>query len=972
MTGLTLVTGGPGSGKTARLVEIAATRYRADSFASVLVLVPTARHADQFRRRVVQGAGVAFGLDVTTINLFAARHTQAASIISRDIAQELLARVLLERSNGAGPAGRFRPLAHTPGLQSLVASAVGDLVADEVQPAPFADAAERAGSADLRALAEVYTAFRAELAARQWRAPEERARVAAEAVDAAVLPPLVLVDGMQFLSAGEVRLIASLAATSDVWFALDPVGTERSGWTLDALTAAVPGAALEALGEREARPASAFTAADDEAQLREIARSIKAELGEDERLRPSDFAVVFRRVTPHVAAARRVFEECALPLDPAAGERLAERPFGKWALRLLRLGVHGWGLLDVLDVCAAGFFDAQGTGLGARERDRLRRVGRRQFLWSGLEALRRLHAAMREEADEARETEGATQAGEAWMALLDRLEPLLDPEALRTPGQHAALVDEALFGGTPLARPAVEGYPVLAVETASLRADLAALRAVDETLGASPVTFAAFLAVLEGRMQAYTTLIREAGGVLLAPMHTLHGLRFHRVHVAGLSEGEFPAPASGAALLGREARTALAEAGLVLPPEPRATEDALWRTATSRAEAATTLWRTRLTASGRPAAASFYFASASEAGGTDDIEAAPAPERAASARELAISLAERWPAEARRPAGMDAWPLVVRHAAPIEQRRRSFESAGRHEGAVPGAGAQWLVAPEVEWSASRLESYRTCAYQFYARYALGLRELDEEQTQGDAATRGIVVHEMLEDAFAPLAMEGRSLDPAGVEEVLARLRTRGRAIWDQAPVTRAFGRAALWRFQGEAMLEQLERLVRREAEIGAEVGVTRVLGGERRFVRALPGIEPPLLVQARVDRIDAAGDVIQIVDYKTGRPFGRADVDDGRLLQLQLYGALAQAELGARRVIARYAFLRPDKEWRLDTNDDRDHEAFAYALEVADDVRADIAAGKYEVNPRVPICPSYCSFRTVCRVSTFSRSKTWS
>ena len=44
-------------------------------------------------------------------------------------------------------------------------------------------------------------------------------------------------------------------------------------------------------------------------------------------------------------------------------------------------------------------------------------------------------------------------------------------------------------------------------------------------------------------------------------------------------------------------------------------------------------------------------------------------------------------AERRRPTGLAAWPLVVRTAAPIEQQRRSFEGAGRHEGVLTGGRA---------------------------------------------------------------------------------------------------------------------------------------------------------------------------------------------------------------------------------------------------------------------------------------------
>ena len=92
-TGLTLVFGPPASGKTERLIAVAAARYAADPFASMLVLVPTARHADQFRRRLVARMKVAFGVDVTTFGLFAGRHAPAEPVASAEVAREILGRV---------------------------------------------------------------------------------------------------------------------------------------------------------------------------------------------------------------------------------------------------------------------------------------------------------------------------------------------------------------------------------------------------------------------------------------------------------------------------------------------------------------------------------------------------------------------------------------------------------------------------------------------------------------------------------------------------------------------------------------------------------------------------------------------------------------------------------------------------------------------------------------------------------------
>lgn len=973
MAGLTLIVGAAASGKTVRLVDVAAARSEVDRFAACLVLVPTARHADQFRRRLVSRVGVALRLDVTTFNLFARRHLPTGAVASADVADEILRRVIQERAIGDGPASRFHAIAETPGLVDLLGSALGDLISDAVTPERFAGAAYHTGDRDLMGLADIFNGHRAALDAHGWRDPHETLRLVAETLagDAAPLPPLVLVDGIHFLRAGEVEVISALAQRTDVWVALDPSAGARAAWTERALREAVPGLTVEQVTAPARGVArEAMTASDAEAQLREITRSIKARLILEPSLRPSDFAVVFRQATPHLSLARRVFEEAQLPLDPAAGEALARRPFGAWLLRLLRVGAHGWRMRDVLDVVGAGFADWTRWGFESGDLEVLRATARRHQLWSGVARLRALPTAIEADLDGTKQERDARRRGAAaaWLRAVDGLVAVLDPGVERTPAAHARLLDEALFGVTGWVRSQLDAYPTLEVEVNALRRDLASMRAVDEALPAPAIPFLTFVQALEARMQRPSALIRDAGGVLLAPMHTLHGLRFEHVYVAGLSEGEFPAPPRAAALLNRNARQRLRDAGLDLPPEPRAAEDELWQSSISRAEQRLSLWRPRL--AGRPVAASYYF----DASGVtpEDIDRAAPPERAISTRELAIGLTSGWPAEQRRPAAFAAWAPVVRIAPGIEQRRRSFATAGMHEGALPGADMGWLVAPGVPWSPSRLESYRTCPFQFFASYALKLHELDDEDTQADAATRGTVMHDMLDEAIAPLVPRGLPLVPATVPEVIERLRTLGRARWDRAPEEHSFGRAALWRYEGRVALDQLEAMVNREALHNQALGIEAVVGGEKEFNATLLGSDPSMALLGRADRVDRGVNLIQIVDYKTGRSISKAEVTSGRRLQLQLYALAAQEQFGDVRLVARYSFLRPPKdEWTLDSADAEDRAILAAAAQTSIEVRAAVTAGRFEVLPQTTPCPSYCSFRLACRVNAFSRSKTW-
>ncbi len=979
VAGLTVVSGAPGSGKTELLVRDASRRYEADRFASTLVLVPTVRHADQFRRRLAACCGVAVNLDVATLSQFARRYVDAG-IPTIDVVQELLQRVTREQIEG-GAASRFAPIAGVPGLHTLVGRAVAELVIACVAPTEIEAAAAKADSPDHIALAAIYRAYRGLLEARGWRDPREAPSLAAEAVRrAADIPGRVLVDSFEFLNPREIMLMLALAERTEVAVALDSEGSERARWTaarLDVLASGVERVELPARPVE--RRTTARTAFDAETQLRGIARAIKQTLAHDPALRPSDCAVVFRRATPHLALARRVFAEYELPFDPAAGEPLAARPFGAWVLSLLRLPAHGWRLTRLAELLRSAFLDRRRWDIGDGDIDLVLRAGRSHRLLSGLDDLRKLPDALRKDAEESAGSDRDGYAARLHAAAgavaraTDGLCVLLDVEEPRTAGAWAEALDGALFGPAGLVSPGVDRYEGFEVETAALRADLDTLRVLAETLGSEPVPLEMFAEELDRRMQRSATLVREAGGVLFAPMHTLHGLRFAHVFVGGLAEGEFPAPRRAAALLDRQGREALRMGGLDLPPEPRATEDELWTSASSRADVRVELWRPRFDDAGRPLVASWYFSEPSEEeqGIGEDV----APEDAASLRELAVSLSSCWKeGEQRRPAGFAAWPLVVRAAAPVEQRRRSFAGAGAYEGDLAGASLEWLTGEDTAWSVSRLETYRTCAFQFFGRYTLGLSPVRDESAEADAALRGSVVHEILEDALAPLAQEGRPLVSATVEAAVRRMRERGREIWRSAPDRLAFGRAALWRFQWDEAAGDLDRLLHAEARRNEELGVERVAGLEQEFETALSRVEPAFRLRGNIDRVDAGRGFVQIVDYKSGREITRKQVESGDRLQLQLYTLAVRAQTGAGRLIARYAYLNQRaRDWSLDTANGEDAALIDAVAGYAEAVRTAVAAGDFRVNPQVTPCPRYCDFRHICRVTPqYSRSKRWS
>ena len=940
------------------------------------MLVPTVRHGDQFRRRLLAACGVALDLQMVTPHGVARTLPTGRPVASAAAARELLGSVT-RRQMADGAAAYFAPLG-APAALPLLWAAVEDLLAESVSAERFAAAAAQTGDPQLAALAAIYDAYHAAL--RTWRRLPPAALPAAAAAaagDASELPKVVIADGFRHFSGGELRLLGALARGRDLLLAFDPDAGERARHSYEQLRARFPDAAIEHAGAGASRPrAHRRVAADREAQLRAMARAIKRRLTGDRSLRPSDCGVTFRRLGPVLGLARQVFAEYDLPLDPVAGEPLANRPLGVWIRRLLRLPAEGWPLRDLIAVLGSGFTNRARWALDEWAVGRIARHGREHRLWAGRDTLDRLAAALRpqDQAEPALPGMEARGLGAALAYLYGLLEPPLAPA-----GEHARRVKAALFGRQPLIRPAVRAEPGLVAEIDAVRGHLDDIAVTDDALREGPAPFAAFVDRLLERLAAPAAILREAGGVLLAPMNALSGLRLAYLEAGGLVEGEFPAPRSEPILLSRQARRDLAAAGLALPPPPDGSDDELWRSVLTRADAGLTAWRTRLDERGRQVAASIYFDEIDSGAGPDApgagagavTEAAvPEPADAASARELAIACAAAWRSGSRAsPQPSPAW-RVVRLAAQVEQRRRSFTGAGEFEGGVAVDLRPDLTDGGAVWSASRLESYRTCAFRFFGQYALNLYELDEELDAADPLIRGAVMHAMLEDALADLSAARRPLTPETVDAAVERLRTRGAAIWRRAPAEHGFGRAGVWELECEPALERLEALLRGEAERSAADGVAALAGTERELTATLP-TQPPMVLRARLDRLDGAPGLAVVVDYKS-RSIGRKDLESGLRLQLPLYVHAARQHAQQERVIARYASMRGDGALRqLDSDDPADRQIIDGVLPRAEAVRAAVRAGDFRVNPQVAACPTWCAFRHVCRVNQFSRWKRW-
>ena len=882
VTKITFIIGGAGSGKTGEIISRLSQLNQGGGFSDALLLTPSVRHGDQLRRRLVARCGVAMGLRVERLSQFSQglaanqssfendRRQRVADSSVASVAEELLLRVT-RREIEIGEASYFGPIQHTKGLGRLVRAAVFNLGSEGVDPEHFRQAAQASGMQHLQALAAIYCAYANDLDRRNWIHPSATPFIAARAVkNGAPLPNVVLLDGLQVFRGGELALLKEVGERTPLIVSMDPNAGERAEYDFNRILQIFPQSEVvnvENSDDATSHVVQGGESADQESQIRDIASLIKRRLVEEPDLRPSDFAVAFRQFGPHLPLARQVFAEYKLPLDPSAGESLSNQPLGAWLCRLLHLSLDGWRLTDLAAVLDSGFMNLGRWNLTIEDVRAFMRTARFHKHWRGHQALLEAAAVF----------EGR-QSGHGINRALEDLHNFLETTALSL-GNWAHRWDDALFGDIPLINPECTYRPEVSAGVESLRNQLAELIRVERALGGGAASLESFAAWMESRMEVPGILVREAGGVFLAPMRALGGLRFNSVFVGGLVEGEFPAPRIITSLLNESALNALAKAGLELPPDPSLSEHDLWLSASSRADETLYLWKTRIDSRGRPASASYFY----NPPNPNPVNASQtSPCSASSLRELAIACTADWRSGGRlRPKSNQSWP-IVRKSVRVEQLRRSYKNAGVHEGLVSPGMVQHLTGPEAVWSASRLESFRTCSFQFFGRYGLRLRELDEEVDASDAAIRGSVIHEILEQVLAPLKENKLPLNPDTLDGVLERLRNEGSAIWNQAPAGYGFSPTFTWTFAWQDTLDKLERMLVREATLSRELGVERVLGIEMILKGRLP-LEPPMNMTAAIDRLDEGPKGLIVVDYKSGRDIPRKRVLEGDRLQLQLY-----------------------------------------------------------------------------------------
>jgi ATP-dependent helicase/nuclease subunit B len=720
-------------------------------------------------------------------------------------------------------------------------------------------------------------------------------------------------------------------------------------------------------------------------------------------IRPADVAVVVRD-TGAWTEFRDICGEFGLPVSLAREERLADQPPARLLVNALAARTDGGARPTVLNLIKSPLVaDALGIDADAAEQAALGRVIRSWRDWFGVF-----------KGDNA--PENLTQSRKGFDTL-GRLVTTL-PRRGTCAAFAAALKTVLDTLGVPgtLGKAYKDGRMPLHV----LQSGLLAWQKCGEALDAMvegfalagqedrPLTAADFLRFLRQSLAGQTVRLEghnEQAVQVVSPAG-VRGVNFRAVFILGLTDGEFPLRERENWLYDDRERAEMASLGLTLTTAAfrRAEEDLYFAVAVSLAGE-------MLTISGREDAETLpspYIAEvvrlfAPEAVTADKysaVEFFPAAyEEVFSAREL-IGKALLDTRGAAGPEACAAADYVLANLTDGDFARRVAAEKDRGRGPGPYDGLVGADGGEDHgppaFSITALEDYAQCPFRYFATRSLKLKEWEEKEEEAGYDVIGNIYHEVL--ATFLRHHRGETLNSAKTEdyraELLAALDSvcRRLAAEDKSFGTKTWGyrrrrlEATLRRWLDFEIAEQNEGgLAFTPAYLEWGFGLPPDEGMDAASVPEpleLVAGEQPLKVVGKVDRIDAVGGKLAVMDYKRKYAPRFRDLASGTDLQAALYIMAAELFLcpegGEVAGGGYYSVENAKKEggmWRAELAGDIGHRAAKEAGNLAADdweaLQADIRrlAGEYGAGIRrgeFPVrpaaeCPSYCVARAICR-----------
>ena len=506
-------------------------------------------------------------------------------------------------------------------------------------------------------------------------------------------------------------------------------------------------------------------------------------------------------------------------------------------------------------------------------------------------------------------------------------------------------------------------------------------------------------------------------GVAVIDASSLRHMRFRAVHLLGVAERSWPPPPRPDPLLLEGERRRINEeaegAALPLRTEPDEHELEFWLAVQSPLEQlAISYSRAEAGRSGKHLPSYFFRSIVDAIEGRrlslEELEWSPHVRRIEAGRltcdpiDDALSLAEydrglvRLANEGAAPAAIaalsrDAARPGFGRAVIARRQRWGLRQLTAYDGVMTDAAsvraaaeASVFLDPAKSVSASRLETYATCPYRYFLKYALYINPLDEPEQidRIDPLQRGTLIHEILQTFFE---RTGRADPPRAERRTahLARLDEISRDCGEERERRGVTGRPLIWKMDKQAIDEDLVRWYDQEVEAAA--GSDLLPGAfEARFGPAYYGAEAEdeqlstdepleltvdgrvLRVQGRIDRIDwdEARTTFRVIDYKTGTKRAKANLNQGKALQLPIYLHAAAKMLGMppERGESQYFYVSSKGGFgRVGLSGETIVGRASELEQVLGTIADGVDAGTFPANPIKDHC-KFCDYKDICDV----------
>jgi ATP-dependent helicase/DNAse subunit B len=875
-----LLTGPAGSGKTSRILErFREAARRRDS--GVRLLTPTATMAQYLQNRLAREGYVFRPALIQTLSRFVDSYAADLPQVSRPLFY-----LVVEEAARRTDRPEFARVVRLPGFCAALARTMEEFSSAGCDAERLAGALKRqqAGAPLGEAFLAVYAEVDRELRRRGLATRSQRLLHAAEAMAREGLRDVhtIWMDGFYALPDPELAAIGAMCRHAEVTLTLPTARiTEPTRERLLAM------GFVEETCTWQAAPAlmELSEAPSIEREVDEIARRILEQAGAGRPFR--EIGIVVRSPEIYEAVLRTTLDRFGIPARFYFDADLERHSLVRYLTGAVDAMLGGWEHAETL----AAMRLAPGVAF-----DEFDFAVRETMPGQGLAALRSIAG----DAETRRHGDAATHIA----ALVESFEKLDEWRTLSLPPDDWALRLRELRRLFAAGRPVPANHEIAAIgrgQAAALELFAGAVNEAALALALRPVSLGEFWRAAKSVLRLTPLRVEDSrrNVVHVLDAHEARQWRLPVVFVCGLVEKQFPKFHTQDPFFPEGARGQLKQAGIRLrtAADFDAEERFLFDWAVTRATESLTLSYPRFDARGQQNLPSLYLESVA----STSVPCQVVRPRTAEPRPL------------RAPVAINSADLLQA----LTQRHRVFRPTG-------------------------LESYLQCAFQFFSRDTLRLREAPLRPDERlDYRAQGTIVHAVLAELHG---------DADALEETFDRVFHR---ICVEQRVPAGYRTEAC----RERMLADLRALVREP--VWTQGGETRT---EQKFRYKLT---EDVEISGRIDRMDVTADGgALVIDYKySGAQNTKSRATDERLLQPQLYLLALERSfalrpegmsyLGFKGGIQRTGWVEPFPSGWL-------QQAIETTLRVVDEIRA----GQLTPSPADPEKCRFCDYRDVCRFVT--------